>query len=255
MHRIGEFSSLTGLSVKTLRFYDEIGLLTPASVGAPTGYRFYSPGQLDRARYIVYLRQFGLTLAQIKAIFAAGASEREALEAARERLASSVSQGQALLQDIEARLARLPTPSLIQLRRFPVMRIASVRKRVTRAAEAEAILLELEERLHPAADARRGILWHHCADSGFFEAEPFVETASLRRAAVGAAIKLTDLPAVTAACASSADDEALAEVAYMNLRRWLPLHGYELTAAKREIVCWQGGIRTLEIQFPVKAQG
>jgi len=251
MHRIGEFSSLTGLSVKTLRFYDEIGLLTPASVGAPAGYRLYSPGQLDRARYIVYLRQFGLTLAQIKAIFAAGASEREALEAAREQLASSVSQGQALLRDVEARLAQLPTSSPIQLRRLPVMRIASVRKRVTRAAEAEGILLELEERLHPAADARRGILWHHCADSGFFEAEPFVETASLRRA-VGAAIKLADLPAVTAACASSADDEALAEATYMSLRRWLPLHGYELTAAKREIVCWAGGIRTLEIQFPVK---
>jgi DNA-binding transcriptional MerR regulator len=251
MHRIGEFSSLTGLSVKTLRFYDEIGLLTPASVGTPTGYRLYSPGQLDRARYIAYLRQFGLTLAQIKAIFAAGASEREALEAARERLVSSVSQGQALLRDIESRLAQLPTRSPIQLRRLAVMRVASVRKRVTRAAEAEAILLELEERLHPAAAARRGILWHRCADAGVLDAEPFVEAASTRGAG-GTAIKLTDLPAVTAACAPSADDEALAEVAYMSLRRWLPLHGYELTAAKREIVCWEGGIRTLEIQFPVK---
>src|SRR6202034_2111372 len=80
MHRIGEFASLTGLSVKTLRFYDEIGLLMPASVGSHTGYRLYSADQVERARYILSLRQFGLTLAEIKAILATGASERDALE-------------------------------------------------------------------------------------------------------------------------------------------------------------------------------
>ena len=248
-HRIGEFASLTGLSVKTLRFYDEIGLLIPAAVGSHTGYRHYSVAQVDRARYILSLRQFGLTLAEIKDILAAGVSERAALEAARDRLSSSVSEGQKLLRSIETRLAQLPSGA-IRLCRLPLMRVASVRKRVAAATEAENILLELEECLRPAAGMARGILWHHCADAGFFEAEPFIQTADVR---VGRnSIRVTDLPAVAAACTPSADDEALAETAYRSLRDWVPQHGYELSAAKREIVRWQGGIRTLEIQFPLR---
>jgi DNA-binding transcriptional MerR regulator len=248
-HRIGEFASLTGLSVKTLRFYAEIGLLTPAAVGFKTGYRLYSMAQVERARYILSLRQFGLTLAQIKDILAAGVSERIALEAARDRLSSSVSEGQKLLRSIETRLAQLPS-SAIRLCRLPLMRVASVVKRVAAPTEAENILAELEECLRPAAEEARGILWHRCADAGFFEAEPFIETSESR---VGrGSIRVTDLPAVTAACAPSADDVELAEATYRSLREWLPQQGYELSAAKREIVRWQGGIRTLEIQFPVR---
>ena len=250
MHRIGEFASLTGLSVKTLRFYDEIGLLMPASVGSHTGYRLYSADQVERARYILSLRQFGLTLAEIKAILATGASERDALEAARQRLNSSLSEGQRLLCSIEARLAQLPSADTVRLCRLPPMRVASIRKRVASAIEAEHMLLELEQCLQPPAERARGILWHHCADAGFFEAEPFVETpeGSFGRGS----LRVTDLPAVTAACAPSADDEKLAEMAYHSLRRWLPLNGYGLAAAKRELVRWQGGVRTLEIQFPVR---
>jgi hypothetical protein len=130
------------------------------------------------------------------------------------------------------------------------MRVASVVKRVAAPTEAENILLELEGCLRPAAQRARGILWHQCADAGFFEAEPFIEIAESR---VGrGSIRVTDLPAVAAACAPSADDVQLAEATYMSLRQWLPQHGYELSAAKREIVRWQGGIRTLEIQFPVR---
>jgi DNA-binding transcriptional MerR regulator len=242
MHRIGEFASLTGLSVKTLRFYDEIGLLMPASVGSHTGYRLYSADQVERARYSLSLRQFGLTLAEIKAILATGASERDTLEVARQRLNSSLSEGQ--------RLAQLPSGDVIRLCRLPPMRVASIRKRVTSAIEAEHMLSELEKCLQPPVERARGILWHHCADAGFFEAEPFVETTegSFGRGS----LRVTDLPAVTAACAPSADDEKLAEMAYHSLRRWLPLNGYGLAAAKRELVRWQGGIRTLEIQFPVR---
>ena len=40
---IGRFSRLTGVGVKALRHYDEVGLLVPAAVDDETGYRFYSP--------------------------------------------------------------------------------------------------------------------------------------------------------------------------------------------------------------------
>ena len=46
MFRIGEFSRLAMVSVRMLRHYDEIGLLTPNTVDPYTGYRYYSAGQL-----------------------------------------------------------------------------------------------------------------------------------------------------------------------------------------------------------------
>ena len=52
-YRIGEFSNLSGVSTKTLRFYHEIGLLRPASVDSRTGYRHYRPEQLEEVASIV----------------------------------------------------------------------------------------------------------------------------------------------------------------------------------------------------------
>ena len=52
MFTIGEFSKVTGLTVKTLRFYHEEGLLAPSFVDPQTGYRHYDPGQVETARAI-----------------------------------------------------------------------------------------------------------------------------------------------------------------------------------------------------------
>ncbi|MGC3955990.1 MAG: MerR family transcriptional regulator [Propionicimonas sp.] len=59
---ISVFASATGLSVKTLRFYDERGLLPPAAVDPITGYRSYAASQLRQARTIRLLRAAGMSL-------------------------------------------------------------------------------------------------------------------------------------------------------------------------------------------------
>jgi hypothetical protein len=59
---IGRFSRLTGVGVKALRHYDEIGLLVPAAVDDDTGYRFYSADQVDRAEAIRLLRRLDMPL-------------------------------------------------------------------------------------------------------------------------------------------------------------------------------------------------
>lgn len=65
MFRIGEFSSLTQVSVKNLRWYDEIGLLKPALVDAETGYRYYLARQISRLAKILILKNLGFSLEQI----------------------------------------------------------------------------------------------------------------------------------------------------------------------------------------------
>jgi DNA-binding transcriptional MerR regulator len=67
---IGRFSRLTGLTVKALRHYDELGLLPPAAVDPETGYRSYSSAQVGRAEWIRTLRLLELPLDDIATILA-----------------------------------------------------------------------------------------------------------------------------------------------------------------------------------------
>jgi DNA-binding transcriptional MerR regulator/effector-binding domain-containing protein len=65
MYSIGEFSKMSGLTVKTLRFYHEQGLLEPSSVDDQTGYRYYAANKLETARIITRLRGLGFPLSEI----------------------------------------------------------------------------------------------------------------------------------------------------------------------------------------------
>jgi DNA-binding transcriptional MerR regulator len=67
---IGEFAHRTRLSVKALRLYDQLGLVTPAMVDASSGYRLYSAGQVENARLVGLLRRIGMPLAEISALLA-----------------------------------------------------------------------------------------------------------------------------------------------------------------------------------------
>ena len=68
-YSIGEFSQITGLSAKTLRFYHEKGILGPSSVDATTGYRFYDAGKIEKARVIMRLRQMEFSIEDVAAVF------------------------------------------------------------------------------------------------------------------------------------------------------------------------------------------
>jgi DNA-binding transcriptional MerR regulator/effector-binding domain-containing protein len=70
MFSIGEFARLGGVSVRTLRHYDEIGLLHPATVDQDTGYRGYTADQLSPLNRIVALKDLGLSLTQIRRLLA-----------------------------------------------------------------------------------------------------------------------------------------------------------------------------------------
>lgn len=70
--KIGEFSKLCQVTVKTLRHYEEIGLLIPVEVDEWTGYRYYDITQLRQMNRIVYLKQLGFSLEEITELFEEG---------------------------------------------------------------------------------------------------------------------------------------------------------------------------------------
>lgn len=69
--QIKEFSEITGLSVRTLHYYDEIGLLRPAHVDQTTGYRFYDEVSLLRMQEILFYRELDFPLKSIAEILSA----------------------------------------------------------------------------------------------------------------------------------------------------------------------------------------
>jgi PPM family protein phosphatase len=79
---IGEFARAARLSPKALRLYDELGLLRPFRVDEWTGYRYYAPSQLERARLVAWLRRLGMPLAQIGAVVESPPPEAAAAVAA-----------------------------------------------------------------------------------------------------------------------------------------------------------------------------
>ena len=66
---IGEMGRLFRTNIRTLRYYDEIGLLKPEMVDASTGYRYYSSRQFERMNTIKYLRTLNMPLDKIRAFF------------------------------------------------------------------------------------------------------------------------------------------------------------------------------------------
>jgi len=110
MFKIGDFSKLSRVSVKTLRYYDEIGLLKPAHIDPFTDYRYYSVDQLLILNRILALKDLGLSLEQIAALIVEGLPMDELRGMLRLRLADlqqHIADEQARLARIEARLQAL----------------------------------------------------------------------------------------------------------------------------------------------------
>ncbi len=92
--QINEFAKLTGVSVRTLHYYDEIGLLKPAFVDEQNGYRFYDENSLERMQEILFYRELDFELKSISEILSspdydkqkALAEQRKLLVLKKERL-------------------------------------------------------------------------------------------------------------------------------------------------------------------------
>lgn len=119
---IGEFARLTGLSVKALRWYDHMELLSPAHVDELTGYRSYHWSQFSRANRIRQMRGALLPLPDIQSILAADseAQERDLLLEHQQRLLAEIDRQQQALTSLQNILNPQEEPIMeLQVRQQP----------------------------------------------------------------------------------------------------------------------------------------
>lgn len=117
MFRIGEFSQIARVSGRLLRYYDEIGLLSPQSIDPETGYRYYSARQLPRLNRILVLKELGLSLEHIARLLDQETSVDEIrgmLTLRKAQIEQSLQQEMERLRVVESRLQQIDTHGQMQ---------------------------------------------------------------------------------------------------------------------------------------------
>lgn len=153
MFKIGDFSRIARVSCRLLRYYDEIGLLEPATVERDTGYRYYSASQLPRLNRILVLKELGLSLEQIARVIRDGVSAAELrgmLVLRRAEVEREVAAQSERLRQIETRVAQIDAEGQlfgddVVIRSEPARRFLSARRSVGSFAEARGMLQNVIE--------------------------------------------------------------------------------------------------------------
>jgi DNA-binding transcriptional MerR regulator len=264
MFRIGDFSRLSRVSVKALRFYDEVGLLKPTYVDRATGYRYYSAALLPRLNRILAFKELGFSLGEIShllkgdlpADFVKGLLEnrRAELELRIERERERLAEVEAWLAQIE-RAGRVPDYE-VTVKLIAPRLVASVRDTLSSYADADELFEEIRSNLKQrGAPLERGAIWHTCAgqrksidcEAILFLREPVRATGRVR---------IYELPGASAACVIHQGSDETCERAYVTARSWIESRGYAIAGPNRELY-WQGGVAqdddsgVTEIQYPI----
>ncbi|WP_434510288.1 MerR family transcriptional regulator [Desulfitobacterium sp. AusDCA] len=104
-YTVQKLSRIAGISTRTLRYYDEIGILKPARVNS-SGYRIYGQAEVDRLQHILFYRELGVELEQIKAILESPSFDRiKALKEHREKLLGKKEQLERLISNVDKTIA------------------------------------------------------------------------------------------------------------------------------------------------------
>jgi DNA-binding transcriptional MerR regulator len=262
MYRIGEFSKLTQVPVKTLRYYDEIGLLPALRRNRRDDARSYGAEHLERLNRILALKDAGLSLEEIRELTsdrADAADSLDLLERRCEALRCDMARAAAQLERAEARLALLRahegrTAHDVAVRSTGPWLVASVRDTLQTHDECSRLIDELDHSIGAQRAGRtRGAVWHACAP-GIIDCEAFVIVSS--SVDVRGRARLRELPPRrVASLVYRGDRDYLA--AYRAVRMWFDANALEAPRAKLELFLAEGddeGESVTELQFTLGAK-
>jgi predicted transcriptional regulator YdeE len=252
LFKIGDFSKLAQVSVKTLRYYAQLGLLEPVWVDRYSGYRYYTLEQLPRLNRILALKDLGFSLEQIQQMLRGelAASElRGMLRLKQAELERQLQDEQMRLKRIQARMrqidqeGRLPAYDIV-LKQITPQRVAGLREVVADIYHVQSLFARLHSALGirgNSLDATHDPLAAPLAiyyDTDYREREIDVEAAwpVTRSLPASKSLVLHELPAVESmACAVHPDGpDGLAD-ASRALLTWVEENGYRVAGPSRDV--------------------
>jgi len=267
MIRIGLFSKISQVSIKTLRYYDEVGLLKPVEVDRFTGYRYYSFNQLTRLNRILALKDLGFSLEQITSLLEQDMPSTALsgmLRLKQAELQKHLQEEQERLDRIKSRLEQLEQEVIMSdydvvLKKVEPILVAGVRDTIPDYPQQGHLWERLETALQKDGIIPSGPCFTiYYADEPEIDAEvcePLGETVSSR-----AAFRVHELlPIDQAASVVHHGPFATIGQAYNALLQWIESNSYRICGPSREIyleepneLYSQNDPNTVtEIQFPV----
>jgi DNA-binding transcriptional MerR regulator/effector-binding domain-containing protein len=276
MFKIGEFSKLAQVSIGTLRYYDQIGLLRPLEVDNFTGYRYYSASQLPRLHRILALKGLGFSLDEIEAVLAEGLTSeqmRGMLRLRRAQINQQIEEMQIQLTEVEVRLDQIEQEATLSkydviLKQVEPILVASVRKIIPNHGSSAMLFGEVYSALanHAAKaispTASEGgstlILWY---DTEYKETDVDCAAAFILRCRVpeSGQMKVHELPAHTMASTIHHGSYQTVGNAHEAVHYWIESNNYRIVGADRELNLYHSmPIRrdnptyVTEIQYPVE---
>ena len=274
MFKIGDFSRLSLVSVKALRYYDELGLLKPARVDEFTGYRYYSASQLTRLNRILAMKDMGLSLEQIALLLDKEPTPdqiRGMLRLKQVELHQQLVEGQARLVRIEAWLqafeqeATMPTYDVV-LKSVAPLRVAQARGIAPTMGQPELgitlgrLFGEVMGSINQqgATIVGPGITLYY--DAEYRESDIHVGACLAFEGKLedGEQVKVVELPVVeTMASVIHHGSFSTMHQAYNALLKWIEANGYHISGPNRELNLEYepGGDESTfvtQIQFPVE---
>src|SRR3954468_2361307 len=152
---IGEFSRMTHLSVKALRHYDDVGLLSPTQVDNSSGYRRYATGQVPIAQVIRRFRDLDMPLDEIRSVLDAAdvAVRDQAILVHLQRMQETLTQTQATVASLQALLDGNRPTLPVEYRALVAIRAVGIRD-IVDWDNAESWLSEALAELDLTVDAR-----------------------------------------------------------------------------------------------------
>ena len=271
MFSIGEFARLGGVSVRTLRHYDEIGLLPPATVDPDTGYRGYSAQQLTQLNRIMALKDLGLSLTQVRRLLDGITVEELGgmLILRRAQLEHELNQHKNQLLGVEARLrsiareGAMPADDIVA-KTIPAIGVVVIAGQapgwgpenivpVVNRLAGQFDQLGIQERVKEAGLRMIFYDYEHDEDITVNLALPVAEPPG----ELPAPAKYRVLPEIEAAATvRSGPAASIFPMVYQDLIRWIDERGYRATPPGREV--WVNEIddiadvaqQVFEIQLP-----
>lgn len=237
MLKIGDFSKLSRVSVRMLRYYDEIGLLKPAETDRFTDYRYYSEAQLPAVCRIQALRDMGFSLSEVRELLPVYHDRRllaDRLDVLREELArqrDALAERMLLLDTARERLRKEgPMNYDVTIRTLPERYAATVRMTIPRYEEEGQVWhVLLKETAHmdliPADPCYCCVAF---LDGEFKERDVTVEAQKTVKGTYPDTehVKFRTLPAVTyAGCTFQGGYEQINDV-IAALAEWIEANGY-----------------------------
>ena len=192
MLKIGEFSKIAQVSIKTLRYYDRMGLFKPTHIDHYSGYRYYTLSQLPRLNRILALKDLDFSLDQVQELLNTNLSEtalRKMLQSKSTELRQRIQDQSSRLLRVENRLQQLEEAAFTNLpvvmKSAPNLLIATVRQVIPTMDELTAwqvaALQEIRFHLHQEGEKTSGpdILIYH--QDAFCDEDVDVEVGTVLR--------------------------------------------------------------------------